>query len=144
MVGLPLITNGCVVLFSGKLPGADADVFNPSQIKLQQKKKGNGGKNQPLLGPVGEENGPTCSIYIPAFGMGDYFTYSHILCLGKVSYFSEPREEFLCFTISRYFCVNGWYILMFWYYMFRYLSHTYKLSGLNKETLPENIYALTD
>ena len=50
MVGLPLITNGCVVLFSGKLPGADADVFNPSQIKLQQKKKGNGGKNQPWSG----------------------------------------------------------------------------------------------
>ena len=27
--------------------------------------KGNGGKNLPWLGPVGEKNGPTCSIYIP-------------------------------------------------------------------------------
>ena len=34
-------------------------------VRMHAKNKGHGEKNQPWSGQVGEENGPTCSIYIP-------------------------------------------------------------------------------
>ena len=69
-------------------------VTESARMHTKCAKKEIGGKNGPWWGPVGEENGPTCRIYIPAAWIDDAFhIHIKVTCENLVQ-ISKTEQDF--------------------------------------------------